>query len=242
MKETWDPGHGEDGHVAPQGPGTVTHLPPCKAESCPEGPPAPYLLCCCPNRLALLRPDDLLDLLVPGVAAAAEADGGSEEVAAVLLHLGGLGVEAPGALPGFGRQPLAHGLDALPALGLTKHHHGVVLHVVEALHSQGGDVQQGVLVLGQGTSTQPTGGSAGGRGLPEGSPCLALAHPAPGDVGKIPQALTFSAICRTESNLMTLDDVPSRGTLAAGQGDGRESSWGSCDTPCSPSRGLAMGL
>lgn len=61
-------------------------------------------------------------------------------------------------------------------------------------------------------------------------------------MGKIPQALTFSAICRTESNLMTLDDVPSRGTLAAGQGDGRESSWGSCDIPCSPSRGLTMGL
>jgi len=33
------------------------------------------------------------------------------------------------------------------------------------------------------------------------------------------RSLTFSAICRTESNLMTLEDAPSRGTLAAGHGD-----------------------
>lgn len=123
------------------------------------------MLCCCPDGLALLRPDDVLDLLVPRIAAAAEADGSSEEVAAVLLHLAGLGVEAPGALPGVGCQPLAHGLDALPALGLTEHHHGVVLHVVEALHRRRCDVQQCVLVLGQGTSTQP----CWGQGHPPGS-------------------------------------------------------------------------
>jgi len=117
MAETWHPGTGAS---------------PRRSPSRAAGTRAPYLLRCHPDRLALLRPDDVLDRLVPGVAA--EADGGGEEVAAVLLHLAGLGVEAPGALPGVGRQPLAHGLDALPALGLAEHHHRVVLHVVEALH------------------------------------------------------------------------------------------------------------
>lgn len=173
----------------------------------PQGTHTPYLFCCCPNRLALLRPDDVLDRLIPGIAA--EADSGSEEVATVLLHLAGLGVEAPGTLPGVGCQPLAHGLDALPAFRLTKHHHWIVLHIVETLHSRGRDVQQGMLVLGWGRA-QP---SRGGCGLPWPQ---TLAHLAPETWER---SLTFSAICRTESNLMTLDDAPSRGTLTAGHGD-----------------------
>lgn len=74
-----------------------------------------------------------------------------EEVTAVFPQFERLRVQAPGTLAGVGTVPLSHGLDVLAALRVQKQNHGVVLDVVQPLHCSGRDVQQGVLVLGDGS-------------------------------------------------------------------------------------------
>ena len=70
-----------------------------------------------------------------------------EEVRAGLPQFERLVVELAGAAVGPREHPLAHGLDALLAVGAEEDDDGVPLCVVQRVHSLGRHVQQRVLVL-----------------------------------------------------------------------------------------------
>lgn len=65
-----------------------------------------------------------------------------------LLQFDGLLIELVGTAVGVRSDSLPHDLDAVLAVGVKVDNDGVPVGVVQGVHRLGGDVQQGVLVLG----------------------------------------------------------------------------------------------
>lgn len=133
-----------------------------------------YLAVRHPDGLHLLLSDGVFDAAVPGVVGRVQVNSGyrrtqntaafsltgarrqrsvgllptREQVRAGLPQLDRLLVEFVGAAVGVGGDPMPQHFDAVLAVGVEVDHDGVPVGVVQGVHRLGGDVQQGVLLLG----------------------------------------------------------------------------------------------